>query len=155
MITPEFLSSAAAEVEADAKSRLAMQAITRCDMLEVLRDRKRGIEMEDHTYSVKITSEGKATSQKSSGRCWMFAALNVLRVPLIRKLSLPTTFEFSQSYMFFFDKLEKANYFLDRMIQLAGEPVDGRLISYLLKSPVEDGGQLDMFINLVSKYGVV
>ena len=64
-------------------------------------------------------------------------------------------FELSQNYIFFYDKLEKANYFLESVLKTVDEPVDGRLYSFLNAGPLADGGQWDMFANLVRKYGVV
>ena len=78
----------------------------------------------------------------------------MLRVEAMKRLKVDQ-FEFSQSYLQFYDKLEKANWFLETMIATAGEPTDGRLISFLLQDPIQDGGQWDMFADLVRKYGVV
>ena len=94
-----------------------------------------------------------AANQKKSGRCWIFAALNVLRELTAKKLNL-AELEFSQNYTAFWDKFEKANYFLESVIALADRPVDDRLLSYVLDTAVQDGGQWDMFVNLVEKYGV-
>lgn len=106
-----------------------------------------------HAFSVNI-KEGDITSQKQSGRCWMFAALNTMRYEVMQKLNLKT-FELSQSYPLFFDKLEKANYFLESILKTLDEPTESRLIAHLLSAPLQDGGQWDMFANLVEKYGVV
>ena len=84
----------------------------------------------------------------------MFAGLNVLRVAAMKSLKVDQ-FEFSQTYLQFYDKLEKANWFLETMIATSDEPTDGRLISFLLQDPIQDGGQWDMFTDLVRKYGVV
>ncbi len=100
------------------------------------------------------TSRGKITNQKKSGRCWMFAALNTARIEVMNKLNLDT-FEFSQNYPLFYDKLEKSNYFLESILETLDEKTDSRLIMHLLKSPVEDGGQWDMFAGLLKKYGAV
>lgn len=108
----------------------------------------------DHTFSHTVSGEMKVTNQKSSGRCWGFAGLNLFRIYLGRKYKLKQ-FEFSQNYFIFWDKLEKANYFLESIIKTAGEPRDGRLIMHLLSDPVQDGGQWHMFVNLIEKYGVV
>lgn len=105
------------------------------------------------SFSVEVES-GEITSQKASGRCWMFASLNVMRLEVMKKLNLESM-ELSQNYPLFFDKLEKANYFLENMIETIDEPVDGRVISFLLQAPMNDGGQWDMFRSLVAKYGVV
>ena len=64
-------------------------------------------------------------------------------------------FEFSQSFVYYYDKIERANYFLDLIIGTTTEPVEGRLIEHLLKDPIQDGGQWDMFVNLVLRYGLV
>ena len=104
-------------------------------------------------YSVLI-HQGDITNQKSSGRCWMFAALNTMRYEIMQKLNLKT-FELSQNYTLFYDKLEKSNYFLENILETLDEPTEGRLISWLLSAPLGDGGQWDMLCALVDKYGVV
>lgn len=106
-----------------------------------------------HEFSVSL-KQGKVTNQKKSGRCWMFAALNCLRFSVMKKLNLDT-FELSQSYTLFYDKLEKSNYFLESILETLDEPTEGRLIAHLLSAPLNDGGQWDMLCNLVDKYGLV
>ena len=130
-----------------------MNAATRTDVRKVAMnwDAFRDI---DHTFSDKVSGEMKATSQMRSGRCWGFAGLNLLRVYLGRKYKLKN-FEFSQNYFIFFDKLEKANYFLENIIETVEQSIDSRLVMHLLSSPVQDGGQWDMFVNLLKKYGTV
>ncbi len=98
--------------------------------------------------------QGKRCDQKRSGRCWMFASLNMLRLSTIKKFKLET-FEFSQAYSLFFDKLEKSNWFLGNILDTLDEPLDGRLMAFLLADPIGDGGQWDMFRALMKKYGVV
>ncbi|CAG8559150.1 8371_t:CDS:2 [Paraglomus brasilianum] len=139
--------------KADSTNNVVLNAIAENDITKVLL--RRDIRIADlHTFSEKIEIEGKATDQKSSGRCWLFAATNVLRLYIMKKYNLDD-FELSQSYLFFYDKLEKSNWFLENMISLVEEPIDSRLIQYLLSDPVSDGGQWDMVLNLVGKYGVV
>lgn len=104
-------------------------------------------------FSLEIDT-GKVTNQKKSGRCWMFAGLNTLRQKVIEKYNIKE-FELSQCYTMFWDKFEKANYFLESIIDTIDEPNDSRLVMWLLDSPVQDGGQWDMFCNIVEKYGVV
>ncbi len=94
------------------------------------------------------------TNQKSSGRCWLFTGLNVLRAQMIREHDLPA-FEFSQNYCSFFDLLEKSNLFLQGIIDTRDRPLDDRTVEWLLKHPVSDGGQFTGVSNLVMKYGVV
>lgn len=106
-----------------------------------------------HQYSISL-EQGKITNQKSSGRCWMFAALNTMRFDVMKKLNLET-FELSQNYTLFYDKLEKSNYFLENILDTLEEPTEGRLIAHLLRDPLGDGGQWDMLCNLIEKYGVV
>lgn len=98
--------------------------------------------------------QGDRCNQERSGRCWMFASLNTMRFRIIKKYGLKT-FELSQTYPLFFDKLEKSNWFLENILDTLDEPLDGRLVHYLLADPIGDGGQWDMFRSLVKKYGVV
>ena len=95
-----------------------------------------------------------ATSQNASGRCWLFAATNVLREIVAKKLNLES-FELSQSYLAFWDKFERINYSIDSVIATANEAASSRVVDYIVATGVHDGGQWDMFVNLVTKYGVV
>lgn len=94
------------------------------------------------------------TNQKKSGRCWIFAGLNLLRERIAKKYNLEQ-FELSQNYTAFWDKFEKINYFLESVIDLRDRPVDDRVLTHILTTGVQDGGQWDMFVSLVEKYGVV
>ena len=96
----------------------------------------------------------KATSQKKSGRCWLFSSLNFLRSRARESLGIKN-FEFSQSYVFFWDKFERANWFLTDIIATSDEPVDGRLVQFLLGDVLGDGGQWDMAVSVYMKYGLV
>ena len=108
----------------------------------------------DHSFSHVISGEMPVTNQKSSGRCWGFAGLNLFRVYLGRKHNLKD-FQFSQSYFMFWDKLEKSNYFLESILSTVEENFDSRIVMHLLQTPTEDGGQWDMWKNLINKYGVI
>lgn len=108
-----------------------------------------------HTHKFSITTKrGKITSQNKSGRCWMFAALNTARVNCIKKYNVEN-FEFSENYPLFWDKFERTNYFLDSIIDTVDENLDSRVVTYLLKDPLGDGGQWDMFKHILKKYGAV
>lgn len=96
----------------------------------------------------------KATSQKKSGRCWLFSSLNLLRNTTRERLGVKD-FEFSQNYVLFWDKLERANWFLTDMIACADQPLDSRLIQFLMADVLGDGGQWDMAVSLYMKYGLV
>lgn len=93
-------------------------------------------------------------NQKASGRCWIFAGLNVLREIVAKACGL-SKFELSQNYISLYDKIEKANFALESVLTLASRDHDDRVFSYILRDPVSDGGQWDMFVNLVKKYGVM
>lgn len=93
-------------------------------------------------------------NQKASGRCWIFAGLNVLREIIAKKCKM-ASFELSQNYVSLFDKIEKANFALETIIGFVGRDHDDRELAYILHDPVSDGGQWDMFVNLVKKYGIV
>lgn len=97
---------------------------------------------------------GKITSQEKSGRCWMFAGLNLFRTIATNKLQVED-FEFSQNYPMFYDKLEKANFFLEAILKTIQEDIYSRIVMWLLRDPLMDGGQWDMFVNLINKYGAV
>ena len=106
-------------------------------------------------FSKKIDMNVKPTDQDESGRCWMFAMLNVIRLDMIKKMKLDTDFEFSQNYLFFFFKLEQANHFLKLIRDYKNEDIDSRHNFMLLDNPVEDGGHFQIFADLIEKYGIV
>ena len=105
-------------------------------------------------YNISVKPHLKVTNQKSSGRCWLFAALNVVRREMCDKYDLDD-FEFSQSYLFFYDKLERMNYNLECIIKTKDQDVNSQIVQHLLSDPTCDGGQWDMITNLVNKYGLV
>ncbi|KAF2493510.1 peptidase C1B, bleomycin hydrolase [Lophium mytilinum] len=144
----------AKELLEDPKNRLALAALSSNNANNVLSSRAATI-ADTQNFNVKIPLEGTpVTNQRASGRCWLFASTNVFRVAIMKKYRL-ASFELSQAYLFYWDKLEKANYFLENILDTVDEPLDGRLIQALLASPVSDGGQWDMVANLVQKYGLV
>jgi bleomycin hydrolase len=92
-------------------------------------------------FNIKIALEGApVTNQASSGRCWLFAATNVFRVAIMKKYKL-SEFQLSQAYLFYWDKIEKANYFLESILDTTTEEIDSRLVQALMAMPVGDGGQ--------------
>ena len=107
----------------------------------------------DTHFSHRVTTRG-ITNQKSSGRCWLFTGLNVLRAKMIREYDLPE-FEFSQNYCSFYDLLEKSNLFLQAVIDTRDAGLDDRKVDWLMKNPIGDGGQFTGVSNLIMKYGVV
>lgn len=151
-ITPGMIEGYAAAFRSDPGRRTWMNAIRKNGVNAVAMNQDAAIAM-PYTFSHEIRT-GDITNQKSSGRCWLFAGLNALRAAVARNLGVES-FEMSQAYMMFWDKFEKANYFLESILETRGEPADGRLVAWLLADPVQDGGQWDMFVNLVGKYGIV
>ena len=137
----------------DQKTRSSRNASFRNDLQEISMDWDHFRKI-DHSFSHIVTGEMPTTNQKSSGRCWGFAGLNLFRIYLGRKYNL-RDFQFSQSYFMFWDKLEKSNYFLESIIKTADKDWNSRLIMHLLTAPIQDGGQWDMWVNLVVKYGVL
>ena len=107
----------------------------------------------DTHFSIKVPSKG-ITDQKSSGRCWLFTGLNVMRAKAIAKHNLGS-FEFSQTYPFFFDQLEKANLFLQGIIDTSSKPMDDKMVEWLFRNPLSDGGTFTGVADIVSKYGLV
>ena len=108
-----------------------------------------------HIFSTELESM-HITNQKKSGRCWIFAGMNVMRYALTRKYHIrEPEFELSQSYMMFWDKLEKANFFLESALDTAGEKKDSRVVMWLFANPLNDGGQWDMLVSLIEKYGLL
>ena len=107
----------------------------------------------DTHFSNRVTTRG-ITDQKSSGRCWLFTGLNVLRAKMIDKYDLPS-FEFSQNYCSFYDLLEKSNLFLQAVIDTRNEPMEDRKVTWLFQHPIGDGGQFTGVSNLIMKCGVV
>jgi bleomycin hydrolase len=132
--------------------RLAQNAVTRVTVDNVAISREI-VSSIDHSVSTTL-DDWKVTNQERSGRCWLFAGLNLLRVGVMRKTGLKE-FEFSQNYVMFWDKLERANYFLEAIIETASRDVDDRTVAYLMESAASDGGQWNMFAALVAKHGLV
>ncbi len=108
----------------------------------------------DSHFSNRVVSKA-VTDQKSSGRCWMFTGMNVMRNKAIRQHDLPADFQFSQAYTFFYDQLEKSNLFLQAIIDTYKKPMTDQEVEWLFKNPIGDGGQFTGIANLVEKYGLV
>ena len=140
------------EFSASPGYRLAQNAVTRVTVDDVAINREI-INATDHSLSV-LLDDWKVTNQKRSGRCWLFAGLNLLRVGAMRKMGLKD-FEFSQNYAMFWDKIERANYFIEAVIETADRDIDDRTVAFVLDSAAEDGGQWNMFVAIVRKHGLV
>jgi bleomycin hydrolase len=151
-ISADMLKEISAAYEGNAADKALRNALnsTPINSLAVSTD---NLAMIDTHFSDEVVTRGR-TDQKSSGRCWLFTGLNVLRARMIQKHHLGT-FTFSQNYLFFYDQLEKANLFLQGIIDTKDLPLDDRKVDWLLSNPLSDGGQFTGVSNLVMKYGVV
>jgi len=153
-LTLSHIASWEAAASSNSKVRLARTILSQVDLRSVLTSRSARI-VDQYVFNHALDFKtGPITNQKSSGRCWLFATTNVIRYGIMKRLKLKE-FQLSQSYLFFWDKLNKANYYLELMIEHAELPVDDRLINHLSDDLISDGGQWDMVVNLLEAYGLV
>ncbi|AYM04014.1 C1 family peptidase [Levilactobacillus yiduensis] len=152
----ELTTTEIAALQADLQAQPAHQVISRATIkngvLAASEDPQAAVRL-NRTFSVELPT-GKVANQKHSGRCWLFATLNVIRHQFAAKYHVKD-FELSQSYLFFWDRVERANIFYDRILRTADQPLDDREVASILESPDNDGGQWAMGAALVQKYGVV
>ncbi|HEX9066056.1 MAG TPA: C1 family peptidase [Streptosporangiaceae bacterium] len=152
MLAADDLELLRKDFSANPAYRLAQNAVTRVSIDDVAINREI-VNSTDHALSVHL-DDWKVTDQQRSGRCWLFAGLNLLRVGAAAKMGLKE-FEFSQNYAMFWDKIERANYFLEAVIETADRDIDDRTVAHLLEAAAEDGGQWNMFVAIVRKHGLV
>ena len=141
-----------AEFDGDPSAKVAQNAVTGNNVASVSL-RRDLVQEVDFTFSTKL-DDWKATNQKSSGRCWLFATLNLFRPGTMKKMNVKE-FEFSQAHIHFWDKFERSNHFLEAIIGTSDRAVDDRTIHFLLSDPIGDGGQWNMAMNLIRKHGLV
>jgi len=151
-LTSDVIQEVRQSFKMDTSTRALMNALTNNDIKKLALNRQMYV-AHDNLFNHKIRTKG-ITNQKSSGRCWLFAGLNIMRPQVIEKYKLKE-FEFSQSYLFFWDKFEKANTFLEFIIETRDrDPLD-RELQIILESPFPDGGLWIYVVELIEKYGVV
>ena len=121
---------------ADKSAKIAQNAVTNLDINEVALNRSI-VSTTNFTFSTQL-DDWTVTNQKSSGRCWLFAMLNLFRVGAMKKLNMKE-FEFSQSHVHFWDKFERANHMLEAMIETAHKDADDRTVKWILADPIGDG----------------
>lgn len=138
--------------EKDEKNAVVRHSLSRQSISNAVFDSSsmRGVQTK---FSIDIETLPVA-NQKQSGRCWIFAGLNVLREIIAKELKLKE-FELSQNYISLYDKIEKANFALETILELGNRDHDDRELAWILMDPISDGGQWDMFVNLVKKYGLM
>ena len=151
-ISPEMLKQISSTYEDNAYDKAISNALAGTSIATLAINADNAAMIDTH-FSDRVRTKG-ITDQQSSGRCWLFTGLNVLRAKMIDKYGLPGM-EFSQNYLFFYDQLEKANLFLQGVIDTKELPFDDRKVDWLFSNPLSDGGQFTGVSNLITKYGVV
>jgi len=151
-VTTSQIEAYRAAFTADPSARVAQNAVAGQDIQTLTLSRDHVQRMDD-SFSTKL-DEWKVTHQHRSGRCWLFAALNLFRPGAMKKLNVKQ-FEFSQAHIHFWDKLERSNHFLEAIIERADRSIDDRTIHFMLGDPIGDGGQWNMATNLIRKHGLV
>lgn len=136
----------------DPVSKVAASAVSKSEIDKICFDKSR-VSAVGQKFSLDLPTL-EATDQKESGRCWIFAGLNILREKAAKKLQLES-FELSANYIAFYDHLEKANTFLEHILETAADPLDDRYVSMLFSAPVGDGGWWEYFVGICRKYGAV
>ena len=151
-ISAEMLAEISKGYEGDADDRAIRNALAGSSIATLSVNADNAAMIDTH-FSDRVKTKG-ITDQQSSGRCWLFTGLNVLRAKMIAKYDLPGM-EFSQNYLFFYDQLEKANLFLQGVIDTKDLPFEDRKVDWLFSNPLSDGGQFTGVSNLIVKYGLV
>lgn len=151
-LTTDLIDQLRNSYKRDAKDLAIYNALTANDISTLAVNRDKLI-AHNNMFSKEL-KVGDIMNQQSTGRCWMFAGLNTLRPTVVNKFSI-TTFKLSPNYLFFWDKLEKSNLFMEKMIALAGRDANDRELVTLIREPCGDGGWWSYVVDLVEKYGVV
>ncbi|MFA6830783.1 MAG: C1 family peptidase [Bacteroidaceae bacterium] len=151
-ITPDMMNKIRTSYQETPSNRALGNAIRNVSIKSIAKNKDGHVNL-DNFFSDEVKSKG-ITNQRSSGRCWLFSGLNVLRAKMIAKNNL-NTFTFSQAYPFFYDQLEKSNLFLQGIIDTRDQSMDDKMVEWLFKHPLSDGGQFTGVSDLLSKYGVV
>lgn len=151
-ISADMLNQIKQSYQGTATDKALRNAISANDIRKLALNQENMKGMDTH-FSIKVDSKG-VTDQKSSGRCWLFTGLNVMRAQTIAKYGMGQ-FEFSQTYPFFYDQLEKANLFLQGVIDTRDKPMDDKMVEWLFRNPLSDGGTFTGVADIVGKYGVV
>ena len=152
-ITPEMLTKIKAGYQNTPENKALRNAIVANDINKLAANADNSTAFDAH-FSNKVNSKA-ITDQKSSGRCWMFTGMNVMRSKAIAKHNLPDDFQFSQAYTFFWDQLEKSNLFLQAILDHRAKSMEDKHVEWLFKNPIGDGGQFTGVADLVTKYGLV
>ena len=136
-ISPEMLGQIKQSYQGTAADKALRNAIGNNDIRKLALNQENMQGMDTH-FSIKVESKG-ITDQKSSGRCWLFTGLNVMRAKTLAEYGFQS-FEFSEVYPFFWDQLEKANLFLQGIIDTSKSPLTDKTVEWLFQHPLSDGG---------------
>lgn len=151
-INEETLNNMRTTFKQDASTSAKMNAISSNNIKNLALNRE-NLGRVDTYFSDRVETKG-ITDQKSTGRCWLFTGMNVIRAKVITDKNLKE-FSFSHNYNFFFDQLEKANLFLEGIIATSDKPMDDKKVEWLFKHVIGDGGQWTGVVDVINKYGVV
>ena len=150
-LSPELIDRFRKAYENDPTARTLTAAASNTALADIAFDPVNAAKL-DRSFSIEIPTTG-ITNQKQSGRCWLFASMNLMREAVIKNCNLDS-FELSGNYFAFWDKFEKINFFLESVIASADLEVGDRTLDWILQG-IGDGGQWDMMVSIVKKYGVV
>ncbi|WP_288316210.1 C1 family peptidase [uncultured Mediterranea sp.] len=151
-ISPDMLGQIRQTYQGTASDKALRNAIGNNSIRNLALNQENMQDMDTH-FSVRVNSKG-ITDQQSSGRCWLFTGLNVMRAKAIAKYGMPA-FEFSEIYPFFWDQLEKSNLFLQGIIDTSDKPLEDKTVQWLFQHPLSDGGTFTGVADIVGKYGLV
>lgn len=151
-ITPEVLQKIQEGYKGTPSDIAIMNAVCNNSINKLALNHENLANLDTH-FSNRVMSKG-ITDQKSSGRCWMFTGMNVMRAQMIREHNLGA-FEFSQTFTFFWDQLEKSNLFLQNVINTADKDFEDQSVQWLFRNPLSDGGQFTGISDIIGKYGLV
>ena len=152
-LSNDQLQSLKSSYKATASDKALRNAVVTNDINKLAKNYDNATVFDAH-FSNQVPSKA-ITDQESSGRCWMFTGMNVLRSKAIRKYNLPSDFQFSQCYTFFWDQLEKSNLFLQAILDNRAKSMEDETVKWLFQNPLSDGGQFTGIANLVAKYGIM
>ena len=152
-LSPQMLKDIQKEVKAEPVNPALVNAVS-ANSIDALATNHQNAGALDTYFSVE-TKKQSITDQKSSGRCWMFSGLNVLRSNYTHQHGDSIQLTFSQAYLFFWDQLEKANLMLQGCVDTGKKPIDDPRVQFFFKSPIGDGGTFCGVSDLAEKYGLV
>ena len=141
------------KLDNDPMFRVAMNAVTNGNLQDIALNRD-VLNRDSWKFSHEVEEKPDISDQKRSGTCWLFAELNWMRLMTMKKFKIKKL-EFSENYLMFYDKLEKANYYLEKLLTMVDRDIDDRRVRFILDGPTPDGGEWHMVVNLIKKYGLV